>query len=38
VLTGPLVVDEASCTTVVPDGWRVTVADSGLIRIEAAAV
>ncbi len=34
-LAGPLVVDEASCTTVVPDGWVLEVDESGSMRIKA---
>ncbi len=33
-LSGPLVVDEASCTTVVPDGWDVYVGESGFMRLQ----
>jgi N-methylhydantoinase A/oxoprolinase/acetone carboxylase beta subunit len=32
-VAGPLVVDEASCTTVIPDGWVLTVDQSGVLRI-----
>lgn len=36
-LIGPLVVDESSCTTVVPDGWVVDVDLTGCMRIERAS-
>ncbi len=32
-VAGPLVVDEASCTTVIPDGWVLRVDPSGVLRI-----
>ena len=32
-VAGPLVIDEASCTTVIPDGWLLTVDQSGVLRI-----
>ncbi len=35
-VTGPLIVDEPSCTTVVPDGWQLEVDESGSMRIVRA--
>ncbi len=32
-VTGPLVVDEASCTTVIPDGWTLSVDGSGVLLV-----
>jgi N-methylhydantoinase A len=32
-VSGPLVVDEASCTTVIPDSWVLTVDQSGGMRV-----
>jgi N-methylhydantoinase A len=35
-LVGPLIVDEASCTTVIPDRWELAVDASGMMRAELA--
>ena len=32
-IDGPLIVDEPSCTTVIPDRWGLTADESGSLRI-----
>ncbi|WP_129310432.1 hydantoinase B/oxoprolinase family protein [Streptomyces sp. L2] len=37
-VTGPAIITEASATTVVDDGWRVTATDDGHLLMERAAI
>ena len=32
-IDGPLIVDEPSCTTVIPDGWALDVDPTGAMRV-----